>query len=505
MAPLWRLAGNPDYDRSIDFIADRLAGGLPGGQVRRVRQVRLRRVGRIDRTKTAATAGSSSARTLSIEGDRRAGRAVARAGSRGALHQLVLDRARRCRAAAGRCGRRRGGGLRGQGRQGRGRLGDAAVGGLWTRAVRERGAAGRDLDRPRRGIRGPMRRRTCCSGAASRIDEACRSFGFKATPRAAVRLRDALAAGARPTARGHRDDVPSRPEPDAGGRDPGHVSEVVSESCWSRTSRSRAPTTTPAAPARLLAAALAIDDAIAKGAVAAAAANPDVHVAGRDPRQRAVAQEDAARAGRVVAMMSLDMTGQDTAKTGGTFLIEKLPDPSAIWPRPSDPHSEWGAGKVDRAWCAGICSTTSISPSRFGAPATPAGSCAPIRTKAAAITRSSRRAGVPALLNWHFTDRYYHTNLDTLDKTSAATMGHVAATVATSAMFLASADSVGYEPALAAAAGRSRTRPAGDGATQRRQRRDRGGLEAVVQRSARKRRRYRALSSVDATPARTSR
>ena len=23
------------------------------------------------------------------------------------------------------------------------------------------------------------------------------------------------------------------------------------------------------------------------------------------------------------------------------------------------------------------------------------------------------RAGVPALLNWHFTDRYYHTNLDT--------------------------------------------------------------------------------------------
>ena len=50
------------------------------------------------------------------------------------------------------------------------------------------------------------------------------------------------------------------------------------------------------------------------------------------------------------------------------------------------------------------------------------------------------RAGVPALLNWHFTDRYYHTNLDTVDKTSPATMGHVAATVATSAMFLAAAD-----------------------------------------------------------------
>ena len=50
------------------------------------------------------------------------------------------------------------------------------------------------------------------------------------------------------------------------------------------------------------------------------------------------------------------------------------------------------------------------------------------------------RAGVPALLNWHFTDRYYHTNLDTVDKTSAAEMQHVATVVATTAMFLASAD-----------------------------------------------------------------
>ena len=50
------------------------------------------------------------------------------------------------------------------------------------------------------------------------------------------------------------------------------------------------------------------------------------------------------------------------------------------------------------------------------------------------------RAGVPALLNWHFTDRYYHTNLDTIDKTSEVTMFHVATIVATSAAFLASAD-----------------------------------------------------------------
>jgi Zn-dependent M28 family amino/carboxypeptidase len=48
--------------------------------------------------------------------------------------------------------------------------------------------------------------------------------------------------------------------------------------------------------------------------------------------------------------------------------------------------------------------------------------------------------GVPSLLNWHFTDRYYHTNLDTIDKVSATEMGHVAALVGTTATFLASAD-----------------------------------------------------------------
>ena len=42
----------------------------------------------------------------------------------------------------------------------------------------------------------------------------------------------------------------------------------------------------------------------------------------------------------------MDMTGEDTSKTGGTFLIEKQPDPSAVWERPSDPHSEWGASEI---------------------------------------------------------------------------------------------------------------------------------------------------------------
>src|SRR5258708_33799911 len=45
-------------------------------------------------------------------------------------------------------------------------------------------------------------------------------------------------------------------------------------------------------------------------------------------------------------MFSMDMTGEDVSKTGGSFLIEKQPDPSAVWPRPSDPHTAWGASQV---------------------------------------------------------------------------------------------------------------------------------------------------------------
>ena len=55
-------------------------------------------------------------------------------------------------------------------------------------------------------------------------------------------------------------------------------------------------------------------------------------------------------------------------------------------------------------------------------------------------------AGVPALLNWHFTDRYYHTNLDTLEKTSPAEMQHVAIVVATTALYLSSAGAGEVQP-----------------------------------------------------------
>jgi aminopeptidase YwaD len=171
-------------------------------------------------------------------------------------------------------------------------------------------------------------------------------------------------------------------------------------------------------------------------------------------------KENAARVPRVMAMMSLDMTGQDTAKTGGTFLIEKMPDPSAVFDRPSDPHSEWGAGKVDPAWVRGhLLNDLHLAVALRRARDT----LWIVRTnpyEGGSDHTVFTRAGVPALLNWHFTDRYYHTNLDTIDKTSAATMGNVATAVATTTMFLASADATDQESLTSLIDGAARARMA---------------------------------------------
>jgi len=157
-------------------------------------------------------------------------------------------------------------------------------------------------------------------------------------------------------------------------------------------------------------------------------------------------------------MFSMDMTGEDIAKTGGSFLIERWPDPGAVWDRPWDPHSEWGRGNVQASRLKGdlindlhltICElvgkrtgwSVRTNPYEGGSDHTVFGN-----------------AGVPALLNWHFTDRYYHTNFDTPDKTSPAEMKNVGVAVAASAWLLASAgEAIALEvAALVAERGRAR-------------------------------------------------
>ena len=149
---------------------------------------------------------------------------------------------------------------------------------------------------------------------------------------------------------------------------------------------------------------------------------------------------DTARTRGVRWGMSLDMVGEDTKLTGGTFLIEKMPDPSAVWTRGEDRHTAWGGSPLkedeivphyfndfvlrrclDQAAATGWVVRT--NPFEGGSDHTP-----------------FLRARKPGLLLWHFTDEFYHTDGDRLDKVSARTLANVGTAALVSALTLASAD-----------------------------------------------------------------
>jgi len=151
-------------------------------------------------------------------------------------------------------------------------------------------------------------------------------------------------------------------------------------------------------------------------------------------------EEDAARAANIKWGISLDMVGENTAVTGGSFLIEKMPDPSAIWTRGNDKHTEWGAGDVTLA---------DMKPHYFndfmlnrfmeqGKAANWQVSYNPFEGGSDHVP--FLEANIPGLLLWHFTDQFYHTDNDRLDKVSKETERNVATAALASAFTLVNAD-----------------------------------------------------------------
>ena len=149
---------------------------------------------------------------------------------------------------------------------------------------------------------------------------------------------------------------------------------------------------------------------------------------------------DASRAATVRWGVSLDMVGEDTEKTGGTFLIEKMPDPSAVWTRGEDHHTEWGGRPltVDQLTphffndfvlrrCLDQAAVTGwevrTNPFEGGSDHVP-----------------FLDAKKPGLLFWHFTDVFYHTDNDRLPNVSAKELANVGVSALVSALALASAD-----------------------------------------------------------------
>jgi hypothetical protein len=151
-------------------------------------------------------------------------------------------------------------------------------------------------------------------------------------------------------------------------------------------------------------------------------------------------EEDAQRAAGVLWGMSLDMVGEDTASTGGTFLIEKMPDPSAVWTRGEDSHTEWGGRPLG---------VDALTPHYFNDFVL--SRCLDQAADTGWVVKTNPyeggsdhvpflRAGVPGLLLWHFTDQFYHTDRDRLEMVSATTLQNVGICALTSAMTLTTAD-----------------------------------------------------------------
>ena len=424
MAPLWRLAGNPAFEQSQQFIFDRLTAA---GLAPRYDTFPASGAGWEPLRGTLRLGGADGEVLLSQESHRVA-LAINSFGTPagGATYRLIDVGAGNTVTA-----------YEGKDVKGAVVLTSGSLGPAWNFAVRARGAAG-VISHAVAAYTRPDATPDVLQWDNIPFDEPLRSFGFKSTARVARRLRDELTKGPvtihvdiqstfhrRPN-RNLVVEIPGQSKPDERIVLAAHVQEPGANDNASGCGT-------------LLASALAIQDGIRRGVLAAPARTITFlwvdEIRGSDQWVK----DDAARVKRVVAMLSLDMTGEDTAKTGGTFLIEKAPDPSALWDRPSDPHSEWGAGKVDPAMVRGsFLNDLHLSVALRRARDTGW----VVRTnpyEGGSDHTVFTRAGVPALLNWHFTDRYYHTNLDTIDKTSAAEMQHVAIVVGTTAYYLATA------------------------------------------------------------------
>ncbi|WP_299676073.1 M28 family peptidase [uncultured Tenacibaculum sp.] len=155
---------------------------------------------------------------------------------------------------------------------------------------------------------------------------------------------------------------------------------------------------------------------------------------------RRYVEEDSIRAKDIKWGISLDMVGEDTKKTGGTFLIEKMPDPSAIWTRGKDKHTEWGAAEmklsqmkphylndflINKFKAQGKIANWEVNTNPFegGSDHVP-----------------FLKGNIPSVLFWHFTDQFYHTDNDRLDKVSQETLKNVGVGSLTAAYTLLNSD-----------------------------------------------------------------
>jgi hypothetical protein len=468
MSPLWRLAGNDGFDMSLDRLAERLAGA--GFALARESMP----VSRFDEPLVGVHAYPNTGHgwdhsigTLAI---------VNADGSETVVLSKEKERLALCINSFSTPGGGRvlrvvdvGAGAKDADYDNKDLkdaivLGDAGTGTLWKYAM-SRGAAGvvstalpdYIVPTPPGAAVPPRDEWDILQWSSIPYDTEKRGFGFKASPRAAAALRRALAAGqaqarvtiassftARP-ARMLIAEIPGATLPDERVVIAAHIQEPGANDNASGS-------------ATLAEMAVALRRAVADGSLPAPARTITFLFLDEIAGSRQWLKDFPAQAKQVKWMFSLDMTGEDVSKTGGTFLVERSPDPGALYDRAWDPHSEWGKSKFDPALMKGdIINDLHLA------------ICGRVGARTGWVVRSNPyeggsdhtvfgSAGIPSLLDWHFTDRYYHTNFDTVDKVSADEMRNVAAAVGATAWLMASATAAEAAQVgeLVAAAGRAR-------------------------------------------------
>ncbi len=147
-------------------------------------------------------------------------------------------------------------------------------------------------------------------------------------------------------------------------------------------------------------------------------------------------EEDSIRKKGILWGLSLDMVGEDIMKTGGSFLIEKMPDPSAIWTRGEDKHTEWGGHPLKE---------TDLFPHYFNDlllnRCLQQASYNGWKVKTNPFEGGSDHtpfldARIPGLLMWHFTDVYYHVDGDRIEMVSKQELENVGVSALATALTL---------------------------------------------------------------------
>jgi hypothetical protein len=117
---------------------------------------------------------------------------------------------------------------------------------------------------------------------------------------------------------------------------------------------------------------------------------------------------------KTVGAVNAVMVGNSRARTGALPLLERYPDPGAVAVIAPDQHTLWGAGDVDPEWLvpnglAIIARCALVDTSRQTG-----GGWETFENPWEGGTDHDNliRAGIPAVLLWHFPDFTFHTSLD---------------------------------------------------------------------------------------------